>query len=90
MQLGFCRFFYHHFTVSALQYDVFHFYAFQKNEREEQSMRKLGYLLLSVLSLVLIPDVASAIGQVVPEPTSLFLIMAGLLGIFGLRRIFKK
>jgi hypothetical protein len=55
-------------------------------------MRKLAYLLLSVLSLVLIPGVASAIVPVtdVPEPSSLFLIMAGLFGIFGFRWIFKK
>ncbi|MGE5253503.1 MAG: PEP-CTERM sorting domain-containing protein [Planctomycetaceae bacterium] len=53
-------------------------------------MGKLAYLLLSVLSLVLIPGVASAITTDVPEPTSLFLIMAGLLGIFGFRWIFKK
>jgi hypothetical protein len=56
-------------------------------------MRKLGYLLLSVLSLVLIPGVASAIspgGEPLPEPTSLFLMLAGLFGIFGFRWIFKK
>jgi hypothetical protein len=54
-------------------------------------MGKLAYLLLSVLSLVLIPGVASAIVQGdVPEPTSLFLMLAGFLGIFGFRWIFKK
>ena len=54
-------------------------------------MKKLYYSLLSVLSLVLIPGVALAItpGQV-PEPTSLLLIIGGLLGIFGFRRIFNK
>jgi hypothetical protein len=54
-------------------------------------MKKLYFLFLSVLSLVLIPGTASAIISVdVPEPTSFLLIIAGLLGIFGFRRIFKK
>jgi hypothetical protein len=57
-------------------------------------MGKLAYLLLSVLSLVLIPGVAPAVTPQpppqLPEPTSLFLIMAGFLGIFGFRWIFKK
>jgi len=55
-------------------------------------MKKLYYLLFSVLSLVLIPGIASAIAPVpqVPEPTSLLLIIAGVFGIFGFRRIFKK
>ena len=53
-------------------------------------MKKLRYLLVSVLFLVLVPGMASAIGPQVPEPTSLLLIIAGLLGIFGFRRIFKK
>jgi hypothetical protein len=56
-------------------------------------MKKLHYLLLSVLSLVLIPAMASA-QDVEPiraaEPTSLLLIIAGLFGIFGFRWIFKK
>jgi hypothetical protein len=53
-------------------------------------MKKLHYLLLSVLSLVLIPGIASAVTPIVPEPTSLLLIIAGLFGIFGFRWIFKK
>jgi len=57
-------------------------------------MKKLHYSLLSILSLVLIPGVALAITPApptqTPEPTSLLLIIAGLLGIFGFRRIFKK
>jgi hypothetical protein len=54
-------------------------------------MEKLHYLLLSVLSLVLIPGIASAMAPAqTPEPTSLLLIIAGLFGIFGFRRIFKK
>ena len=55
-------------------------------------MKKQYYWLLSVLSLVLIPGRVSALtpAQQVPEPTSLLLIIAGLLGIFGFRRIFKK
>ena len=52
-------------------------------------MRKLYFLFLSVLSLVLIPGTASAITNV-PEPSSFLLIIAGVLGIFGFRRIFKK
>ena len=59
-------------------------------------MKKLHYSLVSVLSLVLIPGIASAVTPVppgptaTPEPTSLLLIIAGLFGIFGFRRIFKK
>jgi len=54
-------------------------------------MKKLYFLLLSVLSLVLIPGMASALAPIAtPEPTSLLLIIAGVFGIFGFRRIFKK
>jgi hypothetical protein len=53
-------------------------------------MKKLHYLLLSVLFLVLFPGIASALTPVGPEPSSLLLIIAGLFGILGFRRIFKK
>jgi hypothetical protein len=56
-------------------------------------MKKLHYSLLFVLFLVLFPGMASAVTPVppqVPEPTSLLLIIAGVFGIFGFRRIFKK
>jgi hypothetical protein len=58
-------------------------------------MKKLHYLLLSVLFLVLFPGMASAVTplpvpQAAPEPTSLLLIIAGIFGIFGFRRILKK
>ena len=56
-------------------------------------MKKLHYLLLSVLFWVLFPGMASAatpLPQAAPEPSSLLLIIAGLFGIFGFRWIFKK
>jgi hypothetical protein len=57
---------------------------------EGKPMKKLYYSLLAILSLVLIPGVASALTQAVPEPSSFLLIIAGLFGILGFRRIFKK
>jgi hypothetical protein len=59
-------------------------------------MRKLSYLQLSVLFLVLFPGIVPALTPIPPEPTaapepmSFLLVIAGVLGILGFRRIFNK
>jgi hypothetical protein len=58
-------------------------------------MKKLSVLIVSALamspvSVFATTDVIDNIMPALPEPASLILIITGLVGVFGLRRIFKK
>ena len=56
-------------------------------------MVKLLFILIS-LALMMLPGVALAQGVtdgwVVPEPTTILLLVSGLLGLWGLRKKFMK
>jgi hypothetical protein len=59
------------------------------------SMKKLSFAFISLSAMLPVSVFAQAQalltpGQPVPEPTSLILIITGLAGVLGLRRIFKK
>ena len=54
-------------------------------------MKKLVFLTLSALTLLPVSVLAITDQPTpAPEPNSLILITTGLLGVLGLRRIFKK
>lgn len=53
-------------------------------------MKRLNFLLIALFLLALSPGSAFAITNIVPEPTSLLLIVSGFVGVLGFRRIFKK
>jgi hypothetical protein len=52
-------------------------------------MRKPLLILMS-LALVMLPGVAFAFTYEVPEPGSILLLVSGLLGLWGFRKMFKK
>jgi len=62
----------------------------------DYAMKKLIFLTLSALTLLPVNVLAQGITDtapgpdVLPEPTSLILIVTGLVGVLGARRIFKK
>jgi hypothetical protein len=47
-------------------------------------------LILMSLALVMLPGVAFAFTYEVPEPGSILLLVSGLLGLWGFRKMFKK
>jgi hypothetical protein len=56
-------------------------------------MKKLSVLIVSALAMFPVSVFAQADSNImpaVPEPTSLILIITGLAGVLGLRKIFKK
>ena len=57
-------------------------------------MKKLPFITFLLLSLIMFPVMAFADNNTAivrtPEPTTLLLIVSGLIGVLGLRRVFKK